>query len=427
MMAGVVDNLENDDLSELFEESNSRESSTDTTELVEKMGNMVLNVGFVTQSQKNKPQLYLNGYYFRTNNSSLGKITWRCTGKSCCGSCFTNGNNIGEKYNVTIVNSDHNHAPDPIKLKNLEKRRKIKIKGMQSDEPPRKTLANFEDEESIDEEIANSASYSADRQALNRAKKLVLPQYPPIPVKLNDITLPNFLLHTLGNGNVKEELFLMHDSGIDDEERFFIFGSEKNIKHLEDAHVFADGTFDIAPLLFLQVYSLHAIVQGRCLPMIYGVLPRKTQEMYTRFLKEISKRMYLSPKTITSDFEKAFLNACAKIFPLAELFGCFFHFKKNMFAKIQNLGLVELYLKEPFRKLLKLPQVLAYVPPGDVRELFYYLKSSLTTDEENRIGAFYEYVEEFYIGKQITKTKGIYYYQFVMCFDSFNKFRSREV
>ena len=171
--------------------------------------------------------------------------------------------------------------------------------------------------------------------------------------------------------------------------------------------MFADGTFDIAPFLFLQVYSLHAVIQGRCLPMVYGVLPRKTEKIYIRFLSEISNRMHLSPKSITSDFEKAFLNACTKVFPLTELFGCFFHFKKSMFAKIQSLGLVDYYVKDPhYRKLLKLPQALAYVPPSDVRELFNRLKSSLNEDELSKIGAFYDYIEEFYIGKETTKTTG---------------------
>ena len=98
-------------------------------DLVEGIEKLLLNVGFVTQSQKDKPQLFLNGYYFRINNYTGVKYNWRCTSKNCYGSCNTSGATVGQEYDVTIVNCDHNHAPDPIKLKKLEKRRKIKEKG----------------------------------------------------------------------------------------------------------------------------------------------------------------------------------------------------------------------------------------------------------------------------------------------------------
>jgi hypothetical protein len=62
-----------------------------------------------------------------------------------------------------MVNDQHVHAPDPVKVKLLEKRRKLKQKGLQSDEAPRKILNAFENELLADEEIACSASYNADR------------------------------------------------------------------------------------------------------------------------------------------------------------------------------------------------------------------------------------------------------------------------
>ncbi|RNA39778.1 hypothetical protein BpHYR1_034373 [Brachionus plicatilis] len=32
--------------------------------------------------------------------------------------------------------------------------------------------------------------------------------------------------------------------------------------------IFADGIFSIAPTLFEQVYSLHTLIQGRCVPLL---------------------------------------------------------------------------------------------------------------------------------------------------------------
>ena len=189
-------------------------------------------------------------------------------------------------------------------------------------------------------------------------------------------------------------------------ERFFIFGTAKNLKHLENSHCYADGIFDVAPLLFLQVYTIHALVLGRCLPMIYGVLSRKTQAMYESYLSILRNKISIPPKSVTSDFEKAFLNSVKIVFPLAILLGCFFHFKQSMFRKLQELGLAIIYNNdEHIRKLLKLPQVLAYVPFADVPELFKKLKSKLSS-ENSQVLKFYEYFEEFYIGNEITTTKG---------------------
>ena len=68
-------------------------------------------------------------------------------------------------------------------------------------------------------------------------------------------------------------------------------------------------------------------------------------------------------KSITSDYKKAFLNACDQVFMDVILYGCFFHFKQSMWRRITELGLTITYNSDSnYRKLLKLPQALAFVP-----------------------------------------------------------------
>ncbi|RNA40804.1 hypothetical protein BpHYR1_044964 [Brachionus plicatilis] len=80
-------------------------------------------------------------------------------------------------------------------------------------------------------------SYDAERQTINRTQKANLPDYPPEPKVLSEKDIPDFLKITL--------------PGIDDktscgnEDRFLCFSTDENIKLLENAHIFADGTFDI--------------------------------------------------------------------------------------------------------------------------------------------------------------------------------------
>ena len=94
--------------------------------------------------------------------------------------------------------------------------------------------------------------------------------------------------------------------------------------------------------------------------------------------------MSIPPKSITSDFEKAFINGCIKVFPKTTIYLCFFHFKQSMWRKISELGLSPLYLSNGhIRRLLKLPQVLAFVPPEDVIHLFDKLKLDIAEEDEH--------------------------------------------
>ncbi|CAF1142775.1 unnamed protein product, partial [Brachionus calyciflorus] len=46
-----------------------------------------------------------------------------------------------------------------------------------------------------------------------------------------------------------------------------------------------------------------------------GLLSRKTEEMYVEFLNAVQIKLKHDPLSITSDFEKAFINASMKVFP----------------------------------------------------------------------------------------------------------------
>ena len=37
----------------------------------------------------------------------------------------------------------------------------------------------------------------------------------------------------------------------------------------------------------IQVYGIHAVIEGKCMPMVYCILPRKTEDMYTKLLNVI--------------------------------------------------------------------------------------------------------------------------------------------
>ena len=250
--------------------------------------------------------------------------------------CQTSSYEIGSSVEVLILNNDHIEGIDPVKKGELEFRRKIKIKASMSDEPPRKIISEFSSERGSAEEIANSGTYEANRQVINRSKKKSKPEYPKAPECLAEIDLPEWL--TLTNQN--KDLFIIFDSGKDDNERFLMFGTKNGVKLLEKNDCFADGTFDTTPRLFSQVYTIHALIEGTCVPCVFALLPRKTEEIYIRMLSVLKEQMLADPRSITSDFERSFINAVSKVFVSTKQHGCYFHFKQCCYRKIQNLGLL---------------------------------------------------------------------------------------
>ena len=118
----------------------------------------------------------------------------------------------------------------------------------------------------------------------------------------------------------------------------------------------------------------------------------KKSSYVRNMLKVLNAKLEQPPLSITSDFERAFLNASAKIFNNVKHFGCFFHFKQAMWRKIQALSLVSAY-KDNAHLHLKMPQALAFLPINDVVPVFELLKQEMPSE----LTEFYAYVESTYI------------------------------
>ena len=75
----------------------------------------------------------------------------------------------------------------------------------------------------------------------------------------------NILRAIVGNGN----------------KRSFIFSRNDLLNILANAsNIHADGTFKVAPLLFTQLYTIFANYNGVVVPVVYMLLPDKSQNTY---------------------------------------------------------------------------------------------------------------------------------------------------
>ncbi|XP_077507719.1 uncharacterized protein LOC144118749, partial [Amblyomma americanum] len=75
-------------------------------------------------------------------------------------------------------------------------------------------------------------------------------------------------------------------------------------------HWFVDGAFSVAPAVFYQLYTIHALQSGRVLRLAYCLLKRKTTATYTRiFRKMLELEPALSPMSLLTDFEQGAIQA----------------------------------------------------------------------------------------------------------------------
>ena len=227
-------------------------------------------------------------------------------------------------------------------------------------------------------------------------------ELPANPRKLKDLgDLPDRFTRTLSG-----KLFLLHDTGPADEEdsddddiefeedddssRVIVFATRRNIELLCQSPIwFVDGTFDVSPNIFAQLFTVLGLVQRRnpvgesvALPLVYALLPGKTQDMYKEVMAAVRDAVEryrvnaCTPLKIISDFELGIIRACEEVYPGVPVTGCFFHLSQSIYRRVQEEGLATSY-RDPedrsIRDFAHMTAALAFVPVSDVRTVFQLL------------------------------------------------------
>ncbi|CAF0987067.1 unnamed protein product [Brachionus calyciflorus] len=132
--------------------------------------------------------------------------------------------------------------------------------------------------------------------------------------------------------------FVLIDTGEDDKDRMIILASDENIKYLNSVKMWCiDGTFDISPSLFKQLFTINVLLNGRNLPLLNAFLVDKLEKTYRRLFYFIKEFVHSDPEYIICDFEKGILNAVEFFFSKSQISGCWFHLAPiytNIFNKM---------------------------------------------------------------------------------------------
>ncbi|XP_041372706.1 uncharacterized protein LOC121385978 [Gigantopelta aegis] len=155
-----------------------------------------------------------------------------------------------------------------------------------------------------------------------------------------------------------------------------IFTTDKNLELCDADVVLSDGTFSSAPKLFNQLYTIHAESQGHMFPLVYSLIPNRTEDTYVRtfqYLQEACHDLgfHLNPRTFQMDFERSAHNAVQTVFPTTQLRGCFFHYTQCIWRRTQKVGLATEYSEnDEIQKVVRRASTLPMVPLDKIEDVW---------------------------------------------------------
>ncbi|KAL8621075.1 hypothetical protein ACOMHN_040600 [Nucella lapillus] len=301
--------------------------------------------------------LKVDGYLYTVNRKTDAREFWRCiVRRDGCGATA-----VTDRATDRIIKQSacsHSHEKQDDKIIRVEKLTQLKVKVTENMHIPLKRVYNQAFEDEVVNATTSAPSYNSVRTILYRERKKLIP---PLPAHRREVELQGQWTQTLDN-----EPFLMANDGGDN--KLLVFSTSANLQLLSASRIiFMDGTFAVSPRLFTQLYTLHILYMDQMIPLVFALLPDKSQHTYTRLFDTITRLCHernlpLSPQIIQTDFEIAAIQAYQISFPQSRIRGCFFHFTQSLWRKVQNLGLAVPYrelqeVKSFVRRMAALPLV----------------------------------------------------------------------
>lgn len=340
-----------------------------------------------TTSQKNRTVLIFNGFRYRRDKAHQNSVSWRCCKSGCKGRLILY--NDDSKKPTTA----HNHAPNPAEVDASLAKGSIREQARKTYTSPRAIIqastSNISDEASV-----YLPNYDATRRTIQRQRKKLHSG------NVSFKSISDLVIEDKYQRSARGEMFLLWDSGCTDSNRIIMFGTRTNVDLLKEfRHWCVDGTFKVAPQFFSQMYTIHSLIDGKAIPLIYALICNKQEVTYRRVfskLKEIDP--LLEPESVLADFESASMNAIREVFPNSRIVGCFFHLAQSLWRKIQQCKLTELYRsQEDVRLKLKMLLALSFVPENDVQ----FALEIITEDFPEQLQPITEYWECNYVGRRL--------------------------
>jgi hypothetical protein len=260
----------------------------------------------------------INGYKFGYHKKLKNEMfRWKCTNKNC--KSFIK---VDIHQNIIANSTPHNHIPDDTtsldrqKLSNVSKRKgllDINIK------PSKIIFAEL----SADDHIKSTSNdINLIRKNMYNARRSILQK---LPINIEEVhnVLQDQPVLTAEN----ENFVLVNDR----QNNIILFSCDKNINLLIKLKtIYVDGTFQYCAKHFLQMFTVHGLINDYYIPLVFFLLCDKETETYTKAFThlndECSRRGFtFFPDTVFADFEMPIHKSIQTVWIDAKIKGCRFH------------------------------------------------------------------------------------------------------
>ena len=162
-----------------------------------------------------------------------------------------------------------------------------------------------------------------------------------------------------------ERIFLNND--------IIILCNKEKMKRLSGVnYILMDGTFNVAPHGFIQMYTIHgAFLDKSHFTMFYVLMRKRRADDYERLfsrlqqycVQEFNFTLFNKDRTVITDYENAVFIALRPYG--CNMQGCFFHFTQCVYRKVKQIGLSEQYKvhKSVVHLYVRLLMLSAYIKP----------------------------------------------------------------
>ena len=178
---------------------------------------------------------------------------WTCEKRGVCKARIHTRDNVLIKPTfIHEIEDGHTHGSDPARIVMLKGYNYVKQRSINSEESTRAILS-IEIEQMPSSSIAKLPNLDSVKRTIRNYKKVSQVSCGN-PTCAAEILIPSKYEITL-----KQEPFLLYDSGYGDNKRMIVFTTPKFLSLLQQSNKwYADGTFKVVPEYFFQLYTIHA-------------------------------------------------------------------------------------------------------------------------------------------------------------------------
>ncbi|PIC12358.1 hypothetical protein B9Z55_028495 [Caenorhabditis nigoni] len=343
-------------------------------------------------SRQDRPIELIDGYamrYIRTRKNDGLKLYY-CTERnrrSRCGGAFW-----VDSFNksFTVKSPHERHDKDQIRSNSFMFRQDLKKTANTG--TPRTVIDDVRSQFSPAVSLA-AGTYDAQRKVIYAAKE----RCSVATVEMNKGGPISQEFQKTKNG----EQFLLADETFGNS-RVIVFASEDCLDVLCDSKiVLADGTFDVSPTGFTQLFTIHSYVSSTAVrPLAYCFLTDKKEQTYTKAIQILKSHPILAnwePEMMICDYEQAIKNAFSKEFQNISIEGCLFHIFQNWRREAEKLKVYEEFIGGSILDFWPRLKAIAFIPPAETEQYYNLLLTTIPVNQPAELNSFLLYLERNYM------------------------------